>query len=94
MEVSVRLSPNLASQAGSARLNATLPEDATISDLIQKLSAEYPNLGAQLKYAIPVLSGAPAGSNEILQNGQEVALLSPISGGSGCLNRRLRLALG
>jgi molybdopterin synthase catalytic subunit len=83
MEVSVRLSPNLARQAGNARLRATLPEPATISDLIATLSAEYPDLGAQLKSAIPVLSGTPAAPNEPLQNGQEIALLTPISGGSG-----------
>jgi molybdopterin synthase catalytic subunit len=81
MEISVRLSTGLAHTTGSARLRVTLEEKATVGDLIQKLNKEYPSIAEQLDTTVAVVSGRHVELTEPLSEGQEVALLVPISGG-------------
>jgi MoaE-MoaD fusion protein len=82
MDVSVRLSSRLANITGSTRLIVNLTEDATISELIEYLCNEYPHLYDPLKTCVAVISGRHVDRSHLLQAGQEVALLIPISGGN------------
>lgn len=79
--ISVRLGNGLSQQAGQARLAIELPEGATVAELIAALSRGRPELEAGLGRAVAVTAGRQAAADEALANGQEVALLLPVSGG-------------
>lgn len=83
MNVSVRLSSGLGQFVGSTRLTVSVGENATVSDLIENLRSSYPQMQERLDAALPVISGRHVSPTELLTSGQEVALLLPISGGSG-----------
>ena len=81
MEISVRFGHGLAQQAGLSRLRITIPEGATVADLMRQLSAAHPSLMQQLATSVAVVAGNHVNTDEPLSEGQEVALLMPISGG-------------
>ncbi len=81
MEISVRLSLGLAKSAGSARWLVDLPEGATVADLLDRLCAEHPDLAQQLSATVTVISGQTVDRSTPLSSGQEIAFLTPISGG-------------
>jgi molybdopterin converting factor small subunit len=81
MEVSVRLSSGLAQLAGAARLSVSMPEEATVGELIARLGSQRPELAPRLAGALPVIAGRHVMPSEALIPGAEVALLLPVSGG-------------
>ncbi len=81
MQVTARFSGELVNQIGVARLSVTLPDDATVTDLVQHLSTQHPAAAARLATAVPVIAGRHVSGTEPLANGQEVALILPIAGG-------------
>lgn len=81
MQVMVRLSQDLARVTGRARFAVTLDDPATVADLFDALRVQYPALAAQLPAAIPIITGQHTGNDTPLAAGQEVSLLTPISGG-------------
>ncbi len=81
MEVSVRLSSGLARYAGSARVSITLEQGATVASLLDRLGVEYPPLSEKLTSTVAVISGRTVDLSEPLRADQEVAILTPISGG-------------
>lgn len=85
MEVMVRLSQDLARATGRSRLTVVLEESATVGDLINRLSAHYPASASQISAAVPVIAGQHTGKDSPLVAGQEVSLLTPVSGGYGSL---------
>jgi molybdopterin converting factor small subunit len=56
-------------------------EGATIDDLFARLVDEEPDLASTLRSVLPVVAGEHVPRDHVLANGQEVALLVPISGG-------------
>lgn len=81
MQVSVRLSGELASQAGRPRFSVTLADGATVSDLTDLLRQEYLESSHLLDTAVPIIAGRHVTQSEPLAEGQEVAYLLPIAGG-------------
>lgn len=81
MQVNTRFSGELVNQIGVARLSVNLPDDATVTDLVQLLSAQHPAAAARLATAVPVIAGRHVALTEPLTSGQEVALILPIAGG-------------
>lgn len=81
MRVSVRLSGELAAQAGRPRLSMTLADGATVSDLTDLLRQEYLESSHLLDTAVPIIAGRHVTQSEPLAEGQEVAYLLPIAGG-------------
>ncbi len=81
MNVNVRLSVGLAQAVGNPRLTVSLPEDATVAELLAELGASYPQLYPKLNTAVAVIAGRHTPVTESLTTGQEVALLLPIAGG-------------
>lgn len=80
MNVSIRVGAGLALGTGMARLSVTLTEDATVADLLEYLRAQYPD-ASRLESAVLVSNGEHISPSAPLSDGQEVALLLPISGG-------------
>ncbi len=82
MNVSVRFSAPLAQLVGTPRLGVTLAEGATVADLIDHLSARYPQLARRLSLSVAVAGGRTVPNTEPLVGGEEVAFLMPVAGGS------------
>lgn len=81
MEIQVRLSQDLARATGRPRFAVTLDDSATVADLLAFLQAQFPVYAGQLSAAVLVVGGQHAGMDTCLRAGQEVALLTPVSGG-------------
>lgn len=82
MRVDIRLSGELAILAGRPRFSIALPDGATLSDLTALLHQEHPELRPRLDTAVPIIAGRHVAQFEPLSEGQEVAFLLPIAGGS------------
>ena len=80
MNVSVRVGAGLELGTGMARLSVTLAEGATVADLLEYLRAQYPS-ASRLENAVLVSNGEHISHSAPLSDGQEVAVLLPISGG-------------
>ncbi|MGA2924866.1 MAG: MoaD/ThiS family protein [Solirubrobacteraceae bacterium] len=81
MEVRIRLGSAIAQLAPAPVLSVELPDGATIADLYDCLAANNPELGTALRSALPVIGGAHVQRGATLAHGDEVALLTPVSGG-------------
>jgi len=80
MNVSVRVGAGLVLGAGITRLSIALTDGATAADLLEYLRAQYPAV-PRLESAVLVSNGEHVSHSAVLSNGQELALLLPISGG-------------
>lgn len=81
MLIRVRLNGPLPSHFGRAHLTVPMDETATVADLLTRLSDRHPDAKEALETAVPVIGGAVVPRQTPLEDGQEVALLVPISGG-------------
>jgi molybdopterin synthase catalytic subunit/molybdopterin converting factor small subunit len=68
---------------GAGELELELPAEARVADLRAWLDARYPALGPLWPRLAVAVDGTIAGSDQVLSEGSEVALLPPVSGGSG-----------
>lgn len=82
VHVHVRLGAGLATEAGTRRLSVALPNGATVDTLLDRLAELEPGIAAGLGSALPVVRGTHAGREQALSEGDEVALLIPVAGGS------------
>lgn len=79
--VDVRFFSLLRDKTGESARALTLPADATGTDLLDQLEAEYPAL-ADLRSAIRLaVNQSYVTTDAPLQDGDEVALITPVSGG-------------
>jgi MoaD family protein len=78
--VSVRLFAALRDLAGASRVQA---EGATVGEVVAGLSERYgERFAAIVRAGSVVVDGERAAADRRLANGEEVALLPPVSGGS------------
>jgi molybdopterin converting factor small subunit len=82
VHVQVRLGSGLATAAGTRRLSVELPQDATVATLLERLRADEPAIAPALDSALPVVRGTHASGEQPLAEGDEVALLIPVAGGT------------
>ncbi len=93
MQVRILLFATLKDLAGRNRLALTLPlENATVADIRQALTAEYPSMKANLNAAIAAVNEEYAFPQDAVHDGDEVAFFPPVSGGSGEFPEIFRLA--
>jgi molybdopterin synthase catalytic subunit len=80
MRINVKLFAILRDRAGVAEATLELPSDATAATAAAQLTQLYPAIGAlpRLAYAVN-RSYAPAST--VLADGDELALIPPVSGG-------------
>ena len=81
MEVRIRLGGGIARLAPAPLLRLELPDGATVEDLYDRLASNNPELAPALGSALPVLHGSHVERGQSLAHGDEVALLTPVSGG-------------
>lgn len=82
MKISIKLFARLREVAGTGTLERTLSGDATVSDLIQSLQAEFPKLAEAAPRTIISVNQEFADAGTPLVDGDEVAFFPPVSGGS------------
>lgn len=81
MNVRVRLFAVLREHAGVGELALTMPERATVTDAVTRLATQFPSLrGAALKVMYAV-NQEYADATAVLSDGDELALIPPVSGG-------------
>ncbi len=81
MDITVRLSSGLAREARNSRITLALEQGATVAGLLDRLCVEYPQISEKLNNTVAVISGRTVERSEPLRPGEEVASLTPISGG-------------
>ena len=81
MHVTVRLFARLRDIAGAAELTRDIPPGATIGDLWHALAGEYPELVPYERSISSAVNADYARMTHVLQAGDEVAFLPPVSGG-------------
>jgi molybdopterin converting factor subunit 1 len=82
--VSVRLFAGLRERAGSDEIELELPDDALVGDLLEAL-AETPVGRLGPKQCVVAVNREYAGPSEPIHEGDEVALVPPVSGGGGAV---------
>lgn len=83
MKVTVKLFARLRELAGTHTLEHHVAENATISDLIQNLQAEFPKLTEIIPRTVVSVNREFADLQTRLADGDEVAIFPPVSGGIG-----------
>ena len=68
---------------GATELEMELPEGSRVADLRARLDRDHPALGPLWPRIAVAVDGRIAGPDALLSDGVEVALLPPVSGGSG-----------
>jgi molybdopterin synthase catalytic subunit len=86
MNVTVRLFASLRERVGHAALDREVATGATAGDLLRTLRVEFPALAGTGRIAIAVNSEYTT-LDHALREGDEVALIPPVSGGSGAVPR-------
>jgi acetamidase/formamidase/molybdopterin converting factor small subunit len=82
MRVRVRLGAGLSRFAAAPLLSLELDDGATIAQLLERLTAREPALEPALPSVLPVVHGSHAARDDVLHDGDEVALLIPVAGGT------------
>jgi MoaE-MoaD fusion protein len=67
----------------TARELVALPPGATVDDLVTELCSAHPGLTAFLRHIKVAVNEAMSSPGQALQDGDEVALIPPVAGGSG-----------
>jgi molybdopterin converting factor small subunit len=81
MQVKVLFYGGLKREAGALERLLELPAAITIGGLLEQLKAEYPTLSPQLDVTAVAVGDRIVDEGHTLSDGDEVALLPPVSGG-------------
>ena len=81
MRLSVRLFSMLRERVGRGKLDLTLPDGSTGQDLLDHLAESYPAIREQKDSIRLAVNDSYVGGPVQLGDGDEVALLTPVSGG-------------
>jgi molybdopterin converting factor small subunit len=81
MQVTVRFYSYFKDLTGCAETTETVPERSTIADLLGKLSARFPKLGAMQKSTLIAVGVEYQGRDYVLKTGEDVSLFPPVQGG-------------
>jgi molybdopterin converting factor subunit 1 len=86
MRVSVRLFAGLRERAGTDRLEVELPDDARVADVLAAMAAT-PVGALRDRECVVAVNREYASADEPVRAGDEIALVPPVSGGSGVVRR-------
>jgi MoaE-MoaD fusion protein len=82
MNLQVKLFATLKDRAGSSSVSIELPEDVTVSALLDRLAAVQPKLAPALPTCLVAVNQEFAFGSTPIRSGDEVALFPPVSGGA------------
>lgn len=81
MTIRVLLFATLADQVGHQQLTLTLSDKATVSDAVDRLTAEYRAVAQMREQLAMAVNMEYVTANRVLSEGDELALIPPVSGG-------------
>ena len=81
MELKVRLFALYRERAGGNTVAVTVPDRATVADLTDEIRRQIPNLAPPEVKIVVAVNTDYADSDIILQPGDDVCLIPPVSGG-------------
>lgn len=81
MRVKVLYFANFRDHAGGKEEFVELPNDATVSDLLSKIEKLHPSLIEALPTAVVAVNREFAFADELISDGDEIAVFPPVSGG-------------
>jgi molybdopterin converting factor subunit 1 len=81
MELNVRLFALYRERAGGNFVSVTVPDEATVGDLIDEIRRQIPNLAPPEVKIVVAVNTDYADSDIILQPSDDVCLIPPVSGG-------------
>ena len=82
MILTTRLFASFREKIGTGRVELDLPAGARVRDLLEELGREYPAIGQTVAAAMVAVNLEYVGPDYELREGDEVALIPPVSGGS------------
>jgi molybdopterin converting factor subunit 1 len=82
VRITVKLFAVLRDRAGQSELLLDLPDDAPASAALEQLVNRFPSLSALLPRAACAVNRTYVPTDTILHDGDELALIPPVSGGS------------
>lgn len=83
MNVSIRLFASLRDLVGERELRLELNDGASINDLKRRLIEKYPAITPAIQTAVFAVNDEYVAFDAMLQEGSDVSLIPPVSGGSG-----------
>ncbi len=81
MRIDVRLFAQARERVGSAHAQLELPDGSRVSDALGMLVRVHPSLAELRPHLALAIDGALARTDDALADGNELALLPPVSGG-------------
>ncbi len=81
MKATVKLFAMLREKAGTPELQVELPESSTVADLLKKVEGLFPGLPSSAPVTMIAVNSEYVERSHPLQDGDEVALIPPVSGG-------------
>ena len=81
MKAYVKLFAILREKAGTSGLTLELPEAATVADLLKEMAQQFPNLLEGASHTMVAVNTEYVQKSHLLHDGDEVALIPPVSGG-------------
>lgn len=81
MQITVKLFALMREKAGKEIVQLTVPEGATVRRALDVLQQQHPELAPYLTNSRPALQMEFVEAETVLQSGDEVALIPPVSGG-------------
>jgi molybdopterin synthase catalytic subunit len=91
MDVHVRLFASYREAAGAGHVVLELPPGATVGDAIAEIRRRHPQLSA-IRQLVVAKNRDYVGLDEAIGDGDELALIPPVSGGSGTAGDRIRVS--
>ena len=82
MKVNVRFFALYRERAGASERDWQLPETSTLSDLLREIRDAYPDLAPPDVDVVAAVNEEYADGGVVLRDGDEVALIPPVSGGA------------
>ncbi|MFC4769206.1 molybdopterin converting factor subunit 1 [Effusibacillus consociatus] len=83
MTLTIRFFAGVAEAAGHREYTVELPEGTTVADLRAKLQAIFPHAADLLAKSFFSVNHEYADSSAVIKSGDELAVIPPVSGGSG-----------
>jgi MoaE-MoaD fusion protein len=87
VKVRTRLFAAFRERCGRTELLLELPEGARVADALAEVRRRCPNIGATLEQAMLAVNHEYVGQELRLHDGDEVALIPPVSGGDARTRR-------
>ncbi len=81
MRITIKLFALLRDRAGTSTVTLELPEGATARSAADELATRFPAIASNLTSAAYAVNLAYVPAGTVLKNGDELALIPPVSGG-------------